>query len=118
MDATEARKGKFDIDYGTDEGQFSGKGMPGLPGFTYGNRWNGWACPYFDKAAADQIIAAPVWGACRVKPSFDAERNVYCTPYEPEGDEVDEWNPQTVTVDGVEVTVWAIGNSCWTWQEV
>src|SRR5262245_31762270 len=26
-------------------------------GYTYGRTWNGWACPYFPKPAADQLMA-------------------------------------------------------------
>lgn len=37
-------KGKFQIEDG-----------PIYEGYTNGNHWNGWACPYFTREVADQI---------------------------------------------------------------
>lgn len=40
-------KGKFQIEDG-----------PIYEGYTNGNHWNGWACPYFTREAADEIAEA------------------------------------------------------------
>jgi hypothetical protein len=87
----------------------------GLPGYSFGRRWNGWACPYFPKESCDRIVAAIGKRAC-----YDAATSSYLIPYDDGGDdstEFDTYAAQQITVDGRVVTVWAIGNGSWTWDE-
>lgn len=115
MNTMEAIPARFDIHFEATTGMFSGEGMPGVPGYWHGQRWNGWACPFFGIEAAKQIVAAPCWNG---KGEYDEAAGVFRTPYEDGGDEMDEWPAQEITVDGQLVKVWAIGHSCWTWEQI
>lgn len=87
----------------------------GLPGFSFGHRWNGWACPYFPKESCDRIVEVIGKGA-----RYDEASDAYVIPYEDGSEqptEFDPYPPQTIRVAGKEVRVWAIGNGSWTWQE-
>lgn len=87
----------------------------GLVGYSFGRRWNGWACPYFPKESCDRIIAAIGKGA-----RFDTEADAYVVPYDDGSDkstEFDSYPAQIIEVDGHDVKVWPIGSGCWTWNE-
>jgi hypothetical protein len=86
-----------------------------LPGYSFGRRWNGWACPYFPKESCDRIAQAIGKGA-----HFDADAEAHVIPYDTDSDqpkEFDRYPAQTIRVEGQELKVWAIGNGCWTWEE-
>lgn len=96
----------FDID-----GMFGG-----LPGYSNGQRWNGWACPYFPKSSCNPIVAVVGKGA-----RYDEAADSYVVPYDDGSDtpkEFDHYPSQTISDNGKTVTVWTIGNGCRTWQEL
>jgi hypothetical protein len=69
-----------------------------FPGFTMaGERWNGWACPFFTKDVAE---AYRFWD--------DPE-----TTDDVEGDET---TGQDIRVNGTPVHVYGIGNCSWCWM--
>jgi hypothetical protein len=85
-----------------------------LPGFTTGRRWNGWACPLFPRESCVALIDSYP-GA-----SFDPAREAFLIPREDAGpgdEAVETYLPQTITVDGRPIQVWAIGAGSWTWEE-
>jgi hypothetical protein len=87
----------------------------GLQGYSFGHRWNGWACPYFPKDSCDRIVEVVGKGA-----RYDEASDAYVIPYDDGSDqptEFDTYPAQTITVAGQQLKVWAIGNGCWTWQE-
>jgi hypothetical protein len=87
----------------------------GLPGYSFGHRWNGWACPFFPKESCDRIAEVVGKGA-----HFDPASDAYVIPYDDGSDQPTEFDPcppQIIRVEGKEIKVWAIGNGAWTWQE-
>lgn len=101
-----------------------GKAIPGrfsmevfgdkpFPGVHFGDRWNGWACPYFTKPVAlDMMAAWPTdlddWG--RV-PYFDNENNRVCWPDSTCKSLWEHFGAQEI--DGE--TYYDIGAFCWCW---
>lgn len=87
-----------------------GELLQGIVGYTQGQRWNGWECPYFEKDQVNEILesldgnikAGWIGNKVFVKES----RN-----------EVDEYEPTEITHMGETKTVWPLGSWCWTWEE-
>jgi hypothetical protein len=99
-----AYAGTFDVD-----GMFGG-----LPGYSFGQRWNGWACPYLPRESCDRIVAALGNGA-----RHDEETDAYLIPDDDAagvhpGFQV--FPPQHITVTGKRIQVLAIGSGSWTWE--
>ena len=92
------RSGHFAIDDGVK-----------YPGYTYGHKWNGWACPYFKKEIADLIMAEVNQSAEDSGYSmwYDDTQDAYC--YGEDGEEPDIYS-------AVE-DLYPIGNGYWTWEE-
>jgi hypothetical protein len=95
------------------ESDFAEAGYPnGLPGWTRGERWNGWACPRFEKTEALALIA--------YQNTFEQQRAWYDEATDTfflsvEGD-TDEWKGEPLeTPEGV-ITVYAIGAWAWIWD--
>jgi hypothetical protein len=104
-DAPQAYAGVYDID----------DMFGGLPGYSFGHRWNGWARPYFPRDSCDRIVEVVGKGA-----RYDEASDAYVLPYDDGSDqptEFDSYLARTIRVGGQELKVWAIGNGCWTWQE-
>lgn len=76
------------------------------PGFTFGEKWNGWAVPYFTKEQADKIMAR-IEG-CYYQPEADS----YMIPTGYEDEPFDECIGEEI--DGV--TYYQFGNG-WCWGE-
>jgi len=89
-------------------------------GFTEGERWNDWACPYFTKAQAEQIVTAR--NKSGYKADYDPAADVFrFAPIDqfgksnPDlGDEEDAEHFPAVTRDGQ--TLYPVG--AWAWEEV
>lgn len=106
-------------------GKFEIEGSPLFEGFTAGQTWNGWACPYFTLDNAKKVMAefggeeipadqpfkkdADQWYYDSKKDAFRVNCDQYNDPYEMPGEDV-EHNGQTIRV-------YAIGNGCWVWDE-
>jgi hypothetical protein len=87
----------------------------GVPGWTRGERWNGWECPRFEKAEALAIIAAIKEQGAVV--AYDAEADVIRYRLEGAEDEDTEVPAfQMETAEGVK-TVYALGAWSWIWSE-
>jgi hypothetical protein len=89
---------------------------PPVEGKTLGERWNGWATPYFERPSADKIVSAHRAFYGDIAPGhpsafYDEQTRAY-NFYDPNAQEWDEW-PLTVR-DGVET--WAIGAFAWCWE--
>ena len=79
-----------------------------IEGLTYGNRWNGWACPYFTYENAMKIA--------EVMPDFhmwyDMDKDLFFTTDEETDPE--EFCPKII--DGIKY--YGIGNCSWCWDEI
>lgn len=74
---------------------------PGLPGYTNGERWNGFACPFFERAEAEQIAAAMERqqpGSARYE--VDTDTFIIGDTGDTEADEFAATGKMVATVDG------------------
>ena len=88
-------------------------------GFTADEHWNGWECPYFEKAVAEKILTDySAMGDDNVIWWFDDNNQCfYLNVSETDPGLNDMWSPQRIKVDGVELVVYAIGAQNWRWDE-
>src|SRR5262245_44844573 len=106
MEATKAKRAIFRID-GVDYT---------LAGWTFGDHWNGWACPAFEREAADLLIkglqAQPNWrGAAYFMKSSDSFVII-------EADDANgrmEWSGHDILTEEGSRHVYSIGSNYWCW---
>jgi hypothetical protein len=81
---------------------------PVFKGWTVGEIWNGWECPYFEKEEADKVVKASSgkWSKDGETCHFDLNDEDYVVEKE-----------TIQTVEGPKV-VWAIGNMYWIWSKI
>lgn len=91
------------------EGQFGG--------YTSGHTWNGWACPCFQRASAEQILRASEANGYRW--SYDLERDAFIIGNidDPDHTEPEEIEATTIYIDGNEVKVYPVGTNSRIWEE-
>lgn len=90
-----------------------------FPGFTAGDRWNGWACPFFTRDVADRIAVAFVnqfaeEDRAGVTATYTPVTDTYRLRCEENGPE--DTQGQDICVNGGVVHVYAIGAFCWCWN--
>ena len=89
-------------------------------GWTNGQRWNGWECPFFE---CDTVIRmVDTWN----NKAFDGEE--YQARYDEERDAfyfrdggLEEWDcfgAKTIETEGKAIKVYPIGAFCWIWSDV
>ena len=107
MDRT-LRPGLFGIDDIPDE----------LYGYTYGDTWNGLACPYFSRQEGLRLVA--FWQSVdnpTIVASYDDATDTFS--FLTDGMEAPEtFTSETHTIYGQPVTLYPIGNGVWCWDEV
>jgi hypothetical protein len=92
-------------------GPFEGYHLPG-------NRWNGWAVPYFTEEQARVVmetfnrITEPEFSQL----SYDEAEDCYREHDEAYDDPAD-YPARQIWVDGEQVKVYSIGGACWVWSE-
>lgn len=86
-----------------------------LNGFTNGETWNGWDCPYFTFEQAHIVVeafnASQRTGGEEVKAHYDAELDAFCFFFESSG-ENDIFSAEEI--DGNKY--YPIGAGCWIWE--
>lgn len=95
---------------------FTIDGIEGIfEGYTDGRHWNGWACPYFTKKVADEIMRVNNESYCGVayQMHYDESQDAFIRE-EPEYDE--PYIVQGYDVDGMHL--YPIGNACWIWDDL
>jgi len=98
------RAAKFAIDF--LEGQI-------FEGYTKGEDWNGFACPYFTLEQARRLVDA--WRMAGRDATYDAEADRFFFKVDGVGEE-DCDSFSAIEADGM--TLYPVGNSCWIWEEV
>lgn len=78
-------------------------------GFTNGDEWNGWACPYFTFDEAVRIKNAHN-NAGLLDAYYDEQKDIFVFEF-PDGSE--EYKSDVINGN----TVYAIGNGAWIWEE-
>jgi hypothetical protein len=75
---------------------------------TYGERWNGWECPFFTKENAEKVLrdleTEGFW-------SYDKESDTFYMHFD-DYDEPDEF--EGIDINGTKY--YPIGNGCWCWS--
>lgn len=83
-------------------------------GYTDGRHWNGWACPYFTKEIAENIMhinnAYYTFGEWQMR--YDEEQDAFIREYEDEEPEVFKG----YDIDGLHL--YPIGTCCWIWDDL
>ncbi|HEY9285892.1 MAG TPA: hypothetical protein VIP46_20755 [Pyrinomonadaceae bacterium] len=83
-------------------------------GYTRGENWNGWACPYFTSDQARQLVRA--YEEKGLRAWYDEDSDAYSFEVEA-GAGVKETD--TFPAEDVEgLRLYPIGASCWIWEEV
>lgn len=95
-------------------------GDQSFPGWTLGETWNGWACPYFSLEVAAQIAEQLCASGTEETWTLDEESGTLYS-FEPdaagpdaEGGDVSIWEPTTLHGE----RVIALGSGLWIWSEV
>jgi hypothetical protein len=87
----------------------------GVPGWTRGERWNGWACPRFERTEAAAIVA--YLADSGVSTAFFAADDSIHLQMDGGDDEVEIIPPTTIeTADGPRV-VYGLGAWSWIWSQ-
>jgi hypothetical protein len=86
-----------------------------LDGFSSGETWNGWDCPYFTFEQAQKVIEAfntsQQIGGENVKARYDTEQDAFCFFFESSGESEDF---PAEEIDGQKY--YPIGAGCWIWE--
>ena len=87
-------------------------------GWTAGESWNGWDCPYFEREVAMQI--AEVWEQLAFsgevfQSRYDEDQDRFC--FRSNDSDWECFGRQIITVEDRQITVYAIGAYAWVWQE-
>jgi len=105
------RKGRFSMDF---------MGEKSVEGWTTGDLWNGWATPFFEKAAGEEALR-------ELEASYAEMNQKYVWSYDPKGDAFvlrdPNWDePERITGEWTETPegrkkLYGIGAYSWTWTE-
>ena len=79
-------------------------------GFTDGDTWNGFACPYFTYDEATRVLEEMGAGW-----EYDSRKDAFNVLI-PEGTEPDEYGSIMIRLDGKEIKTYAIGAYAWVWN--
>lgn len=98
-------------------------GMEGIEGgiyegFTNGDRWNGWACPYFTLEVGKKIMTDLKGQAEYTWADYNKEHDEFITNYEGLIGDSETWEGMDIEVEGEIVHVYPIGAFGWVWSEI
>lgn len=79
-------------------------------GYSAGELWNGWECPFFEFEIAERIAAdMDGW--------HDEQEDRFCIPPDQNNpDEIDSFAATEIEVEGQMLKVYPIGARCWIWS--
>jgi len=83
-------------------------------GYTYGQTWNGHACPLFEIETAKEIAKAASYAEEGFLISYSPEKNAFILDYQ---GEVEEVNAQEIETEEGPRTVYPLGSHSWTWWD-
>ena len=93
-------------------------GIPGMAfgGYTNGNNWNGWECPYFDKDTAERILRASEQNGYSWE--YDIAQDTYTVSHR---DDEKGWGPEMfcavkIVMGEESIRVYGIGAYSWVWE--
>lgn len=85
-------------------------------GFTDGDSWNGWACPYFTNQTAKTILKASEINGYSWR--YDAAADAFLVSHidDPESFEPERFESVNINVDGSNIVVYPVGAYSWIWE--
>lgn len=90
---------------------------PSYQAYSCGELWNRWQCPYFSFEEAMKITMSPWLNGLR----YDAEKDLFIFDDPEYADDTtykaDNFEAQTITVDGQQIKVYGIGVYAWCWHK-
>lgn len=84
-------------------------------GFTRGNNWNGWACPYFSYDEGIRVMQG--FNECAENPMHYDEATDSFRVNDEEGWECECYKGIDITTPEGIKHLYPIGNSCWVWDQ-
>ncbi|GAB4523355.1 MAG: hypothetical protein OHK0046_36950 [Anaerolineae bacterium] len=96
--------------------------MDSLPsqfnGYTAGEMWNGWACPFFEREEAEKVLSASEANGYRWEHNAVDDTYIVRHVDDPADYEAEIISPVTIQVNDIgTIKAYAIGAYSWTWQE-
>ena len=87
--------------------------LPGclFAGFTQGDTWNGWACPFFTRDEAQKIVAAHKENGQNAY--YDSKSDAFAFEVASSGGDYDIFTG----IEAESVKLYPIGARCWIWEE-
>lgn len=102
-----------------EKAQFCMDAIEGISfaGYSNGDTWNGFACPYFEKDVAEQVLQVSTQNGYTWQ--FDLENDAFIVKntQDPEAYEPEKFVGRLVTINGGEVKVYPVGAYSWIWGE-
>lgn len=100
-----------------NKGTFCLDALPDMQfeGYTVGDTWNGWECPFFTEDVAEDILRASEANGYSWR--FSTIHNGYVVSHVDDKWPATCYDGQRVTINGNPVTVYAIGTYEWTWSK-
>lgn len=85
-------------------------------GFTAGDSWNGWDCPYFARETTERVLKASEKNNYRW--SYDDKSDSFLVKHidDPDDFEAEKFGGISIMVDGHKTMVYAVGAYSWTWE--
>lgn len=83
-----------------------------FPAYSNGERWNGWALPYFEYQ-----VAVKVAHMISNKTRYDRDTETFTIPDDDYPAEPYTYKSQLITVNGAKIKVWGAGTGSWCWEE-
>ncbi len=97
---------------------FTIDGEGGFTGFTRGQTWNGWECPYFTKEVAEQVFQFFMNSDCKLWYVEEVDTYYMSLQWfgETEEEDVEYWQGHEYIIDGEKVVLYSVGAFSWTWD--
>jgi hypothetical protein len=86
-------------------------------GYTLGEEWNGWNCPYFTFEQSNKVLEAhkdaKAYDGNKLNAFYDTEKDAFCFELDA-GDHIEEF--YSVEIEGKKL--YPKGSGSWIWEEV
>src|SRR5690554_852187 len=87
-------------------------------GFTDGETWNGWACPYFTHDVAKAVLRASQKNGYNW--SYEVQTDAFVVSHrdDPEDYEPERFEAIRIDIENESFVVYGVGSFSWTWEQM
>jgi hypothetical protein len=85
-------------------------------GYTSGEKWNGWECPYFAKSVAEQILELSRANGYSWVYQEKTDAFAVTHPDDPSDYSPEVFKAAQISTDDGQVTVYPVGAYSWSWR--